>query len=64
MNEHEVEKLIQNVGALCELLIIFFNSCRKVGFNESQAIELTKELLRNTLDKSSEKNSSHNEEDE
>lgn len=47
--EERIKELIGSVGVVSEFMFIYFNSLRKAGFTEEQALFLTDSFFRNTL---------------
>lgn len=45
MNSPNVEKLIESLGALSELAYAVFTQMGKAGFNQSEALEMTKHVI-------------------
>lgn len=44
-----VDELIQSVGATAEMMKLIFDNFKRVGFNDSQALELTKTELKTII---------------
>ncbi len=45
MNDPKVEKLIESVGALAELSYAMFTKMMKAGFNQSEAMDMSKHMM-------------------
>lgn len=43
--EKQIEQLMGSVGVLSEFMFIYFNSLRKAGFTEEQALFLTDSFI-------------------